>query len=56
VPADLPRSLSDPKLLLVDDGANVTRLIKWIAELERPDLRPKRIEELVEYVAVEEEA
>src|SRR5262249_33231840 len=45
-----------PELLLVDDGANVARLVEWIAELERLDLLPKRIEELVEDIAVEEEA
>jgi hypothetical protein len=43
------------ELLLVDDGADVTRLIERIAELERFNLLPESIEEIVEDVAVEEE-
>src|SRR5262249_2472726 len=44
------------KPLLVYDGADVTRLVQWIAELKRLDLLPESIEELVEDIAVEEKA
>src|SRR5262249_55606528 len=44
------------ELLLVNDGADVARLIERIAELEHFDLPPKRIEKVVEDVAVKEEA
>src|SRR6516164_7838904 len=44
------------ELLLVDDGADVARLIKRIAELEHFNLPPERIEKIVEDVAVKEEA
>src|SRR6516164_2184991 len=41
-----------PELLLIDDGTYVTCLIKRIAELERFDFLPERIEKIVEDVAV----
>src|SRR6516164_264496 len=44
------------ELLLVNNGADVARLIERIAELEDFDLPPERIEKFVEDVAVEEEA
>src|SRR5262249_19336892 len=44
------------ELLLVNDGADVARLIERIAELEYFNLPPKRIEKVVEDVAVKEEA
>jgi len=45
-----------PELLLVDDSAYVACLIERIAELERFNLLSERIKEIVEDVAVEEEA
>src|SRR6516162_220805 len=44
------------ELLLVNDGADVARLIERIAELEYFYLLAERIEKIVEDVAVEEEA